>query len=324
MESGTVVEYHRDSYCIVLDESSEEIIAQPRTWDALEDRRRMHELSLAGQVVLAQQLAVGDRVQVCDAGGGHFLIEKAEPRRTYLARRGTKRFAHHYQLVVANADQLAVVVAPNPRIKVAVIDRYMLAGIKGGLRPLLVVNKIDLDGTLRDAPELRSYSELGYPVVHTSAIGGDGMDRLAGMLAGRFTAFCGQSGVGKSTLLAWLTGEHIDTGPTKRRMGTGRQTTVSARLYNMPGGGRVVDTPGIRVFGLAGLTQDDVRSYFSDIERIAGGCAYSDCTHTHEPGCCVRKAAAAGRITGKRLESFVKLLGEADRRERKKAHSQAT
>jgi len=271
--------------------------------------------------VMAQQLAVGDRVAVCHAGDGHYFVEQIEPRRTYLARRGTKRFAHHYQLVVANADQLAVVVAPNPRIKPAVVDRYMLAALKGGLNPLLVVNKTDTDASLRDSAELNAYSAMGYPVYFTSALTGDGMDALAGKLAGHFTAFCGQSGVGKSTLLASLTGVEIATGATKRRMGTGCQTTVSARLYPLPGGGQVVDTPGIRVFGLAGLTQDDVREYFSDISELAAGCAYHNCTHSHEPDCRVKAAVAAGRLPEQRLESFTKLLREADRKERSKAYA---
>jgi ribosome biogenesis GTPase len=319
MESGVIIEYHREQYSVLLDGDGTEIIAQPRIWEALEEKRRKCELSLEGQVVLAQQLTVGDRVLVSRADQEHYLIEDIEPRRTFLARRGTNRYAYHYQLVVANADQLAVVVSPNPRIKTAVIDRYMLAGINGGLQPLLVVNKVDTDDSLRESSELKAYSRFGYPVHFTSALRGDGMAGLADALEGKFTAFCGQSGVGKSTILSALTGVHIATGQTKRRMGTGRQTTVSTRLYRLPGGGQVVDTPGIRVFGLAGLTQDDVREYFRDVTELARGCAYGDCTHTHEPGCRVKAAYEAGEISRNRVESCHKLLNEADQRERKKA-----
>lgn len=319
MESGVIIEYHREQYSVLLDRDGTEIIAQPRIWEALEEKRRKSELSLEGQVVLAQQIAVGDRVLVSRADQEHFMIEDIEPRRTILVRKGIYNYVYQHQLVVANADQLAVVVSPNPRIKTAVIDRYMLAGINGGLQPLLVVNKVDTDDSLRESLELRNYSQFGYPVHFISARRGDGMDDLADALKGKFTAFCGQSGVGKSTILSALTGVHIATGQTKRRMGTGRQTTVSSRLYALPGGGQVVDTPGIRVFGLAGLTQDDVREYFSDVTELARDCAYSDCTHSHEPDCRVKAACEAGEIPRNRVESYQKLLNEADQRERKKA-----
>jgi ribosome biogenesis GTPase len=311
MHTGTIVEYHREHFTVALDENQREVIAKPRYWEAAEEKRKKKEFSKLGATVIAQQATVGDRVSLSEPEPDHFVIEDIADRSSWLARKGTLRFGRHLQLVVANADQLAVVVSPKPRIAVSLVDRYFLAALQGGIDPLLIVNKLDLDPELPDLEDLRCYPQLGYRVIFTSALRGDGMQRLASELRGKTTAFCGLSGVGKSTILSSITGVDIATQPVKKA-GTGRQTTVDSRLYFLPSGGAVIDTPGIRVFGLTQLSRRYIRGYFRDLFELARGCRFSNCTHTHEPDCAIRQAIHAGELAASRLESFHKLIAEPE------------
>jgi ribosome biogenesis GTPase len=312
MHSGVVVEYHREQCTVLLTESGAEVVAKPRFWETAQDQRRRDEQSKDGELVFAQQIAVGDQVEVAEIAPGHYVIDEVGERRTALARKGPKRFQYQQQLVAANADQLAVVVA-KPRIALAFIDRCFLAAKLGGLTPLLVANKLDLDPKLPERPQVEVYCNLGYSVIVTSAIDGTGLDQLEAVVAGRSTVFCGLSGVGKSTLLARLTGAEIKIGAV-RQTGTGKQTTDASRLYQLPGGGCAVDTPGVRLFGLAGLRLGHVKEHFSDIAALAVGCGFADCTHSHEPKCAVRQAVADGELLVERLASYHKLQPECEQR----------
>lgn len=315
MYSGTVVQYSREYAWVELDHDGREVLTKPRGKLELvdEERARRAAEQLEREKVVAQQLTVGDRVEVSADAADSYTITDVLERETWLLRKGSLRYQRRPQCVVANADQLAVVVAPNPVIRPSVIDRYFLAAIQGGLSPLLVVNKIDLDPALPDNPLLRDYRQLGYEVHFTQAKSGIGLAQLAKALAGQFTAFCGHSGVGKSTILGKLTGEKIRTAEVKPKTLKGRQTTTVARAYRLPGGGRVVDTPGIREFGLIHLTWLDVHEYFSRVAAFAGNCSFRDCTHKVEPDCAVRAAVARGELSAERLASYVKLRGEAER-----------
>lgn len=311
MPTGTIVEYHREHFTVALDDSRREVTATPKYWEAVETRRKKKKASKLGETVIAQEATIGDQVSLSEQEPDRFVIEEVAARRSWLARKGTLRFGRHLQLVVANADQLAVVVSPKPRIAVSLIDRYFLAALQGGLEPLLVVNKLDLDPALPQLEDLRCYPQLGYRVFFTSATRGDGMEELATALHGKLTAFCGLSGVGKSTILTAITGVDIATQPVKKA-GTGRQTTVDSRLYFLPHGGAVVDTPGIRVFGLTKLSRQHVRPFFRDIFELARYCRFSNCTHTHEPDCGLHQAIKDGELAASRLESFHKLINEPE------------
>jgi len=309
MQTGTIIEYHREHFTVALDDSHREVTATPRYWEAVEAKRQKKEASKLGETVIAQEATVGDQVSLSQPEPDRYVIEEVAERRSWLARKGTLRFGRHLQLVVANADQLAVVVSPRPRIAVSLVDRYFLAALQGGLEPMLVVNKLDLDPALPQLEDLLCYPQLGYRVFYTSATRGDGMVELAAALTGKFTAFCGLSGVGKSTILSAVTGVDIATQPVKKA-GTGRQTTVDSRLYFLPQGGAVVDTPGIRVFGLTQLSRRHIRPYFSDLFELARRCRFSNCTHTHEPDCALHQAIRNGELAASRLDSFHKLISE--------------
>lgn len=315
MPLGTVVQYSREYCWVTLDDSGREVLATPRGRVELveAERARIAEEDAEYERIVAQQVAVGDRVQVSEAQPDHFVVDEMLERETWLLRKGSHRYQRKPQCVVANADRLAVVMAPNPVIRPNVIDRYFLAAIQGGLEPLLVVNKLDLDPTLTDDLALRNYRELGYQVFFTQATSGDGLAELGDHIAGSFTAFCGHSGVGKSTILSTLAGVSIKTAEVMPKSQRGRQTTTSARLYRLPAGGCVVDTPGIREFGLIHMTWLDVHEYFSNIGDYARRCAFRDCTHTVEPHCAVRAAVEDGKLSRERLRSYIKLREEAER-----------
>ena len=311
MITGLVVEYHRE-YCWVKLAGGEIVVAKPRSRLELEQAAAEKDHAKEGRPVFAQKIVVGDQVDLEEAQPGHFVIERIHERETWLMRKGTKRYLRRLQLIVANADQLAVVVAAPPLFNLNAVDRYFLAAIQGGLEPLLVVNKVDLDPSLRDSLEVRTYHELGYQVFFTSATQNEGLEALADCLGGKLTVFCGQSGVGKSTLLACLTGEEIKVGEVNLRTQKGRQTTTTAKMYFYGVDARLVDTPGVRVFGLAHLTWLDVHEYFADIASLTQSCAFRDCLHLHEPDCAVRSAVAGGSLSARRLESYIKLRDEAD------------
>jgi ribosome biogenesis GTPase len=317
-----VVKRHREYCWVRLDAEAgaapSVVIAKPRGRLEQEARTAQRRAREAGELerITAQQLAPGDRVRLSpppDAGqDAHWTLEAALERETWLIRKSEGRYSRKAQLVVANADQLAVVVAPNPEIRLGTVDRYFLAAMQGGLEPLLVVNKLDIAPDLAGRPEITNYRDLGYRVFFTDARHGAGVEALRPALAGRLTAFCGHSGVGKSTLLSRLTGLELKAGAVRERDQKGRQTTVTAEAYPLPGGGDVVDTPGVREFGLAHLTWLDVHEYFSDIANLTLRCAFADCTHTVEPGCAVLAAVAAGRLAAGRVESYRRLRAEAE------------
>lgn len=316
MPEGVVVEYHRE-YCWVelapLDACApRQVVAKPRGRLELAFRKREQTLRDARDLerVVAKQIAVGDHVELSEPEPDYFVIEQVHERETWLLRKNYSRYSTRPQCVVANADQLAVVVAPNPSIKLNVVDRYFLAAIQGGLEPILIVNKIDLDPRLPESVAIRNYRDLGYRVFFTAAKLEHGLDQLNAELQHKLTAFCGHSGVGKSTILRCLTGVEIAVADVTRRMQKGRQTTTTARLYRLPAGGRALDTPGIREFVMAHLTWLDVHDYFKDIAELTTRCAFRDCSHTVEPQCAVRAAVAEQRLTAARLESYSKLCEE--------------
>lgn len=308
--TGTIVEYHRE-YCQVrLVPDGREVLAKPRGQLDFVARREQKDWRKEGRLVFEHHVAVGDSVELEEAADGNAVITAVKPRETWLFRQIVKR--DKPLCVVANADQLAVVIAPNPQIKLSVVDRYFLAALQGGLSPLLVVNKVDLDPRLPESLECAAYRALGYPVLFTSALSGQGVDLLPPVLSGKLTAFCGHSGVGKSSLLSRLTGLSLKTGEVDPGSRKGRYTTETSRIYQLADGAQVVDTPGVRTFGLSRLDWLDVNEYFDDIARLALECGFRDCHHQSEPGCAVQSAVADGRMPAQRVESYVKLRAECE------------
>lgn len=257
------------------------------------------------------EIAVGDRVLVERRPSGALAVARLLPRATRLSR-PDPYYAQRERVLAANLD-LALVVASlrRPALSPGLIDRFLVALAHGGVPAAIAVNKADLLAGPRDGdPELGlldPYRALGLPVILCSARTGEGMAELAALLAGRLVAFVGHSGVGKSSLLNALAPEAAAAvGEISEGVRRGRHTTARARVYRLSGGARVVDTPGIREFGLWKLTPAELARYFDEFESHSGGCHFANCSHTHEPRCAVREAAHRGELP--RYETYLRML----------------
>ena len=260
-----------------------------------------------------EKLVVGDEVDFEeDARGDAWSITRIHPRRTRLARRapGGRRGE---RIVVTNVDQVVVVfAAAKPEPHVRMIDRFMVIAEGNEIAARLVLNKVDLvDGAAGVDALASDYERAGYPVHRTSVKQRIGLDELRAVLVNRTSALTGPSGVGKSSLInALYPGLNLRVGEISESVNKGRHTTVGAVLVPLPGGGYVVDTPGLREVGMWGLPSEDLGQCFPEFRPSLGHCRFQDCQHLTEPACAVRAAVSAGTISRARYESFLKLRAE--------------
>lgn len=238
------------------------------------------------------------------------MIERVEPRHGVLTRASRRR----EQVLVANVDQLAIVISlVQPDLKPHLIDRYLAASQQGGLKPVLLLNKIDLADPVRLQPLVGGYAQLGIPVLLTSARTGTGIDRLREQLRGRSTVFSGQSGVGKSSLLnAVQPGLGLAVKSVSEVNNKGRHTTTYAQLIKLESGGWVVDTPGVRQLQLWDVRPEEVEGYFPEFRPYVPLCAFPDCTHTHEAGCAVKTAVARRHVSARRYHSYLGMFNGSE------------
>ena len=272
-------------------------------------------------------LAVGDGVtvaliNVADASGAKDdkdradgMILSRQPRRTALSRpeptSGKHRDVHQYEtfekVIVANMDVLLVVAASRqPPLRHGLIDRFLIIAERGELTPILAINKIDLGEP--DAQIVEEFAALGMKIYLCSAATGEGIAPLAAALAGKRSVLAGPSGVGKSTLVNAIIPEAgALTREVRSKDERGRHTTSAASIYALPGGGVLVDTPGIREMGIR-IEPAVLPWYFPEFEPFSPQCAFRDCSHTHEPNCGVRSAVEEGKILPRRYESYLRIL----------------
>ena len=215
-------------------------------------------------------------------------------------------------MLVSNVDQLLIVASvAEPRLKPNLLDRMLVAAEKGRVRPIICINKIDLDEPANLLPLVGVYSRMGYSTLLVSAKTGFGVDRLRQLVAGRESVVAGQSGVGKSSLLNAIdAGLHLRVGEVSEENEKGRHTTTTARLLpigTLGSGGYVVDTPGLRSFELWDVIPEEVAGYFRDLRPFANLCKFPDCTHTHEDNCAVKDAVTDGLLDERRYESYCAL-----------------
>ena len=258
-------------------------------------------------------LAVGDRARISDESGIWKLVAVL-PRRTVLARPDPLH-KHMQRLIAANVDVVIHVVSfKSPPLRPRLIDRFLIAIQRGGSQPVICVNKIDLlDAEERDReiPKLAPYLGLGVPVIGCSVKTGEGLEQLRSEVEGRMAALVGHSGVGKSSILNALDSKlQLATGGLHHKRGTGRHTTSASTLYDFGGGTYLIDTPGIREFGLWDLDRDSLRDYFPELDEPSELCRFTDCTHVHEPDCEVKDRVERGELNEARYETYVRLWSD--------------
>jgi ribosome biogenesis GTPase len=257
-------------------------------------------------------LAVGDRVLV--NRGEVNRVERVFPRSTVLARPDPMQ-PHMQRLIAANVGTVINVVSVKaPPLRPRLIDRVLIAIQRGGAQPVICVNKIDLlDEDEREAElaKLDVYRALEVPVIPCSTRTGEGLEPLRELVEGKMAAFVGHSGVGKSSILNALDSTlQLATGGLHRKRGTGRHTTSASTLYDLGGGTLLIDTPGIREFGLWNLSRETLRDYFPEFEPAAEECRFTDCTHVHEPDCEVQTRVEDGGIDAGRYDTYVRLWND--------------
>jgi ribosome biogenesis GTPase len=219
-------------------------------------------------------------------------------------------YDHLQQVIAANVDQLMIVSSwREPTLWLELVDRYLITAQRNQLPALICLNKVDLaqDGTdCRTA--LEPYRKLGYPLILTSARTGQGLDELRALLHNRTTVLAGLSGVGKSSLLTALEPRlQVKVGQVSQSSGEGRHTTSQASLIRLGSAGAIVDTPGIREFGLAGLQRRALEQFFPEIAALSNSCRFKNCAHLTEPDCVVRQAVVSGGLAASRYHSYQKI-----------------
>jgi ribosome biogenesis GTPase len=271
---------------------------------------------LLGGLTKLTRPVVGDWVAVVD-GNERASIQHVFERRTALLRRAAGTLTEA-QVVAVNVDLFFVVTAVNRDFNERRLERYVTAVWNSGAEPVVVLNKVDLDEDLAPMLEAIERAAIGVPVVRASAATGEGVDALrAFVVPGATVAFIGSSGVGKSSLANRLLGRDVQAVGGLRDDERGRHTTTARQLIELPQGGVLIDTPGLRELGLL----DDlggVEASFADVAAFAERCRFRDCGHETEPGCGVLAAVASGELPAERLASYRKLLAEIAAAERKR------
>lgn len=297
---GTVVESTGNRYVVLTREGS------------------FVEMGLRGKLRLKDNrttnpVAVGDRIRYECAPDGSAVITEVEPRRNYLIRRASN-LSKESHIIASNLDQ-AVIVATlfSPVTNTEFIDRFLVTCEAYNIPAAIILNKLDLASGKPERLEsfISLYESAGYPVYPVSATTCEGIDAVRVLTEGKSTLFTGNSGAGKSTLVKALVpdaGVRIDKISDYHHKGM--HTTTFARMYMLPGGGSITDTPGIKGFGLVDIEPGEAFRYFPEFMRYSPQCRYYNCTHIHEPGCAVINAVENGGISPQRYTSYLKLLDE--------------
>lgn len=269
-------------------------------------------------------VAVGDRVSITPNQEGTAFITSIEDRKNYIIRK-SPNLSKQSHIIAANVDQAFLVVTINrPVTSTTFIDRFLASAEAYRVPVVLLFNKTDaLEDEEREYQQMMIdlYETVGYQCLAISAANGSGMDKVRELLAGKTTVLSGNSGVGKSTLInSLLPDVQLKTAEISDAHNAGTHTTTFSEMLELPEGGYIIDTPGIKGFGTFDIEPEELTSYFKEIFHFSKDCRFNNCTHTHEPGCAVRKAVEDHYIAESRYRSYISMLQDKDENKYREAY----
>jgi ribosome biogenesis GTPase len=272
-------------------------------------RGRLKRRSFQGDII-----SVGDRVQISLQSDGTGAIEVIEPRHSELVRLDPTPKGMFRQILLSNPDQVVAVFAcaqPEPHLRM--LDRFLVIAEKQNLKAVIVANKVDLVGMKAAKKIFSIYPQIGYPVLYTSVVKGEGLKALQDTLQGRISALTGPSGVGKSSLLnALQPGLGLAVREVSGFNDRGRHTTAVREMFPLDCGGYVADLPGLRRLSLWDTEPEELDGYFPELRDLVSQCQFNDCAHMDDPGCAVVRAVEEGTVSPERYESYIRMrLGDA-------------
>ena len=269
-------------------------------------------------------VAVGDNVEIALNSEGTAFITHIEERRNYIIRK-SQNLSKQSHILAANVDEAFLIVTVNyPQTSTTFIDRFLASAEAYSVPVVLVFNKCDIlsdDERHYQQSMIHLYETIGYECREVSATTGEGVDELHELLKGKITLLSGNSGVGKSTLINKILPEaNLRTAEISDAHNTGMHTTTFSEMLELPEGGYIIDTPGIKGFGTFNMEPEELTSYFPEIFHFSKGCKFSNCTHTHEPGCAVLKAIDDHFIAQSRYQSYLNMLEDKDENKYREAY----
>ncbi len=267
---------------------------------------------LKKQKRLGDIVAVGDRVEITPLPDGEGIVESVEPRSRLLSRLAPTPRGQYQQIIIANPDQAVFVYAcARPEFRPGMLDRLLVVAERQRIPVLIVANKVDLVGLPTAEGLFSHYLPLGYKLIYASAKSGMGIGELKGNLLGKLSVFAGPSGAGKSSLLnAIQPGLGLAVRAVSQATAKGRHTTVVRELFPIAGDGYIADTPGLKAMALWDILPEELDGYFPELRSLVDRCQFSDCTHTHEPGCAILAAVERGEIHPERYASYAKMRNQ--------------
>ena len=290
------------------------------SWYTVKDEKgRWHNARMKGvfkidEITSTNPVAVGDEVviETENENEATAIITKIEDRRNYINRQ-SPRIKHHHHIVASNLDQsMLVATLKEPRTSQGFIDRFLVASEMYHVPAIIVFNKADLYRK-KEMERFEQWNEMygtvGYKVFLVSAKDKEGVVAVEKELSNKTTLISGHSGVGKSSLLNVILPDlQLKTQDISGWSGKGQHTTTFAEMFDLPGGGRIIDTPGMREFGLVDIEKQEVSHYFPEMRRRLNDCQFNNCLHVNEPGCAIKDAVAKGEISADRFVSYVSIL----------------